>query len=72
VLPDEPLVAGCDFAWGGSDDNMIRVRAGWMRGPFRRFGSKASQRATRVSSAQNCRGLVALWSGRVGADLCGA
>jgi hypothetical protein len=27
-LPDEPLVAGVDFAWGGSDDNVIRFRKG--------------------------------------------
>jgi hypothetical protein len=25
---DEPLVAGVDFAWGGSDDNVIRFRKG--------------------------------------------
>jgi hypothetical protein len=28
VLEDEPLVAGCDLAWGGSDDNVIRFRRG--------------------------------------------
>lgn len=28
TLPDEPLVAGVDFAWGGSDDNVIRFRRG--------------------------------------------
>ena len=28
VLPDEPLVVGCDLAWGGSDDNVIRFRRG--------------------------------------------
>ncbi len=28
VLPDEPLVAGCDMAWGGSDDNVVRFRRG--------------------------------------------
>ncbi len=28
VLPDEPLVAGCDLAWGGSDNNVIRFRRG--------------------------------------------
>jgi hypothetical protein len=28
VLPDDPLVAGCDLAWGGSDDNVIRFRRG--------------------------------------------
>jgi hypothetical protein len=27
-LPDSPLVAGCDLAWGGSDDNVIRFRRG--------------------------------------------
>ena len=27
-LPDEPLVAGVDFAWGGADDNVIRFRKG--------------------------------------------
>lgn len=27
-LPDEPLVAGVDFAWGGADDNVIRFRRG--------------------------------------------
>lgn len=27
-LPDDPLVAGCDFAWGGDDDNVIRFRKG--------------------------------------------
>lgn len=28
VLDDEPLVAGCDLAWGGSDSNVIRFRRG--------------------------------------------
>lgn len=28
VLPDDPLVAGCDLAWGGSDFNVIRFRRG--------------------------------------------
>lgn len=28
VLADEPLVAGVDFAWGGSDDNVVRFRRG--------------------------------------------
>ncbi len=28
VLPDEPLVAGCDLAWGGTDWNIIRFRRG--------------------------------------------
>jgi hypothetical protein len=28
TLPDEPLVAGCDLAWGGEDDNVIRFRRG--------------------------------------------
>jgi len=28
ALPDDPLVAGVDFAWGGSDDNVIRFRKG--------------------------------------------
>lgn len=28
VLPDQPLVAGCDLAWGGSDFNVIRFRRG--------------------------------------------
>lgn len=28
VLEDEPLVAGVDFAWGGSDDNVVRFRRG--------------------------------------------
>ena len=28
VIPDEPLVAGCDMAWGGSDDNVVRFRRG--------------------------------------------
>src|ERR1019366_3888251 len=27
-LPDEPLVAGCDLAWGGKDANVIRFRRG--------------------------------------------
>ncbi len=27
-LTDTPLVAGCDLAWGGSDDNVIRFRRG--------------------------------------------
>lgn len=27
-LPDDPLVAGCDLAWGGSDSNVIRFRRG--------------------------------------------
>jgi len=28
VMADEPLVAGCDMAWGGSDDNVVRFRRG--------------------------------------------
>lgn len=28
VLPDDPLVAGADLAWGGGDDNVIRFRRG--------------------------------------------
>lgn len=28
TLPDDPLVAGVDFAWGGSDDNVVRFRRG--------------------------------------------
>lgn len=28
VLPDEPLLAGCDLAWGGADSNTIRFRRG--------------------------------------------
>jgi hypothetical protein len=28
VLSDEPLVAGCDLAWGGMDSNVIRFRCG--------------------------------------------
>ena len=28
VIGDEPLVAGVDFAWGGSDDNVVRFRRG--------------------------------------------
>ena len=28
TLPDEPLVAGCDLAWGGDDYNVIRFRRG--------------------------------------------
>lgn len=27
-LPDDPLIAGVDFAWGGADDNVIRFRKG--------------------------------------------
>lgn len=27
-LADEPLVAGCDLAWGGADSNVIRFRRG--------------------------------------------
>lgn len=27
-LPDTPLVAGCDLAWGGADENVIRFRRG--------------------------------------------
>jgi hypothetical protein len=27
-LPDDPLVAGVDFAWGGSDHNVVRFRKG--------------------------------------------
>jgi len=28
-LPDDPLVAGVDFAWGGVDDNVVRFRKGF-------------------------------------------
>lgn len=28
VMPDEPLLVGCDLAWGGSDFNVIRFRRG--------------------------------------------
>ena len=28
-LPDDPLVAGVDFAWGGVDDNVVRFRKGY-------------------------------------------
>jgi hypothetical protein len=28
-LPDDALVAGVDFAWGGSDDNVVRFRCGF-------------------------------------------
>jgi hypothetical protein len=28
VLPNEPLIAGCDFAWGGDDLNVVRFRRG--------------------------------------------
>jgi hypothetical protein len=28
-LPDDPLVAGVDFAWGGVDNNVIRFRKGY-------------------------------------------
>jgi hypothetical protein len=28
VLDDEPLIAGCDLAWGGDDNNVIRFRRG--------------------------------------------
>lgn len=28
ALPDDPLIAGCDLAWGGSDSNVIRFRRG--------------------------------------------
>lgn len=29
ALPDDPLVAGVDFAWGGADDNVVRFRKGY-------------------------------------------
>ena len=29
VMSDEPLLAGCDMAWGGSDFNTIRFRKGY-------------------------------------------
>ena len=28
-MPDDALVAGCDFAWGGEDSNVIRFRRGY-------------------------------------------
>lgn len=28
IIPDEPLVAGVDFAWGGEDKNTVRFRRG--------------------------------------------
>ena len=27
--PDDPLLAGSDFAWGGNDDNVVRMRKGF-------------------------------------------
>lgn len=29
TLPDDALVAGVDFAWGGADDNVVRFRKGF-------------------------------------------
>lgn len=28
TINDEPLIAGCDFAWGGDDNNTVRFRKG--------------------------------------------
>jgi hypothetical protein len=28
ALPDDPLIAGCDLAWGGQDKNCVRFRKG--------------------------------------------
>jgi hypothetical protein len=28
MLPDEPLIAGVDLAWGGDDENVVRFRCG--------------------------------------------
>lgn len=28
AMPDDPLIAGVDFAWGGEDDNVVRFRRG--------------------------------------------
>ena len=28
-LPDDPLIAGCDLSWGGSDDCVVRFRKGF-------------------------------------------
>lgn len=28
-LPDDPLICGVDFAWGGVDDNVVRFRKGY-------------------------------------------
>lgn len=61
VLPDEPLVAGCDLAWGGSDDNVIRFRRGLdarsiapirIKGEFTRDPSVLTSKLAQIMSTE--------------------
>ena len=58
-LSDDPVVAGCDLAWGGSDDNVIRFRKGndarsippiRIKGEFTRDPAVMIDKITRVLS----------------------
>lgn len=60
-LPDTPLVAGCDLAWGGGDDNVIRFRRGMdarsiapirIKGEFTRDPSVLTNRLADVLSRE--------------------
>jgi len=69
VLPDEPLVAGADLAWGGEDDNVIRFRRGHdarsippirIKGEFTRDPSVLTTRLAEVLSATHSGQKVAM------------
>jgi hypothetical protein len=66
VLPDEPLVCGCDLAWGGGDDNVVRFRRGAdarslppirVKGEFTRDPQVLTTRLAEVLSATYAGGL---------------
>jgi hypothetical protein len=42
-LPDDPLVIGVDFAWGGSADNVVRFRKGYYGNPIAPIKVKGAQ-----------------------------
>jgi len=67
VLPDEPLVAGVDMAWGGEDDNVIRFRRGRdarsippirIKGEFTRDPAVMVNRLADILRQEHCGHLV--------------
>ena len=58
-LPSDPLIAGVDFAWGGSDDNVIRFRKGHDARSFKpikvkgEFSRRPEVMASKIADALN-------------------